>query len=140
MPEGYKTKQRQRVLNYLMANSHRHITVEDAAEDLRHKGEPVGKTTIYRYFERLVEDGLVRKFTAEGESACFQYIAGDTCQEHFHLKCVDCGKLFHLECAYLEQLEQHIFDVHHFTIHSGRTVFYGLCEDCAQKASKENLK
>lgn len=133
MPEGYRTKQRQRILDCLTANSHRHITADDVAAFLRERGETVGKTTIYRYLEKLVDEGRVRKFTADGESACFQYISDGICARHFHLKCIGCGRLIHLECGYLSQLETHIYEEHHFTIHSGRTVFYGECADCAQK-------
>lgn len=132
MPEGYKTKQRQRILDCLTSNSQRHVTVDDVAAFLFQRGETVGKTTIYRYLEKLVEEGRVRKFTAEGESACFQYVSDAGCAEHFHLKCLECGKLIHLECGYLSQLETHIYEEHHFTIHSGRTVFYGLCAQCAE--------
>lgn len=137
MPEGYKTKQRQRILDCLIANSHRHVTVDDVAACLLQRGETVGKTTIYRYLEKLVEEGRVRKFIAEGESACFQYSSDDGCSRHFHLKCLACGRLIHLECGYLSQLESHIYEEHHFIVHSGRTVFYGLCADCAGTSEKE---
>lgn len=135
MADAYRTKQRQRILDCLTANSHYHITAEDVEAYLRARGEAVGKTTIYRYLEKLVSEGRVRKFITDGESACFQYVSEGGCQEHFHLKCTGCGRLIHLECSYLSQVERHIFQEHHFTIHSGRTVFYGQCADCARKAS-----
>lgn len=137
MPEQYRTAQRNRILEYLMENSDRHITVEDCTVALRQSGKTVGQTTVYRFMEKLVEEGRVRKFTSDGIAACFQYIDSTACHSHFHLKCLTCGKLIHLSCSYLEQLEQHVRHEHDFTIHSGRTIFYGVCHDCTQSAKKE---
>ena len=49
---------------------------------------------------------------------------------HFHLKCLTCGRLFHLECRHSEALCEHIAGMHHFRVDSGRTLLYGQCEAC----------
>lgn len=39
---------------------------------LKSQGNGVGKSTVYRYLEKLVEEGKVRKyFLEEGAGACF---------------------------------------------------------------------
>ena len=80
-----------------------------------------------------MEDGSVRKYLCEeGKSACFQYVGdSEECRLHFHLKCIKCGKLIHLECDYLSDLEKHISEHHKFTVDNTKTVLYGVCEDCA---------
>lgn len=130
--KSYKTKQRSQILNCLIENKEKHLTADEITDALKQKGVDVGKTTIYRTLEKLLEDGSVRKYICEeGKSACFQYVDGnENCHRHFHLKCVKCGKLIHLECDYLSDLEQHIFEHHKFTVDNTKTVLYGICEEC----------
>ena len=128
---GYKTKQRQLILDYMMAHASEHVTVEEVFDALKSQGESVGKTTVYRHMEKLVAAGSVRKYHIEGgTSACYQYQSGNACHEHFHLKCVSCGKLIHLDCDFMHGIDSHIFEHHGFRIDNTQTVFYGVCSGC----------
>ena len=140
MSEGrYNTRQRQCILHCLIENKDRHFTVDELIGFLADDGEKIGKATVYRYMDKLVSDGYVRKFSPDGrDSACYQYIESPTCcKSHFHLKCDSCGQLFHLECEYLTDMETHIRADHAFEIDNSRTVLYGKCADCSKK---ENSK
>lgn len=129
---AYKTKQSEIVLEYLKDNSDSHLTANEIATALSSK--KVGKTTVYRHLEKLCRDNIVRKYILEeGDSACYQYIGDSTCHSHFHLKCLSCNKLLHLECDHLSEIEGHISENHNFKIDSSRTVFYGICEECGRK-------
>ncbi|MBQ2313937.1 MAG: hypothetical protein II187_03455, partial [Treponema sp.] len=46
-----------------------------------------------------------------------------------------CGKLFHLECRELEDIQRHLAAGHGFALNPFRTVFYGLCSECAGKGN-----
>lgn len=131
----YKTKQKDLILNCLIQNKDKHVTVDEIIFSLRKAKDAVGKTTVYRYLDKLVSQGTVRKyFIEEGAGACYQYI--DTlnqCHEHFHLKCVDCGELIHLECRYLDQMYAHVLSNHNFHIDQSKTVLYGKCKGCSEK-------
>ena len=48
----------------------------------------------------------------------------------FHCKCEKCGKLIHLHCDEIEEMQMHLFSEHRFKMNPMRTVFYGLCEQC----------
>lgn len=128
----YKTKQQDLILNYLIEHSQEHVTVDQIYESLRNSDQQVGKTTVYRCLERLIEEGAVRKYIVEdGISACFQYISSSQeCREHYHLKCCKCGQLIHLSCDFLGQVNRHIYQEHHFIVDNSKTVFYGICENC----------
>jgi len=129
---SYKTKQRDFILDCLMQNKDKHINVDEIMDFLNKEGNTVGKTTIYRYLNKLVSRGFVRKyFLKEGSCACFQYIENSTaCHEHYHLKCLDCGKLIHLECNYLCDMNSHVLNDHDFHIDNSKTVLYGQCVNC----------
>lgn len=132
---SYKTKQRDQILDCLIKNKDRHITADEIRIALIEEKSSVGKTTVYRYLDKLVSQGIVRKYLVEGgKSACYQYMErNDVCNSHFHLKCIDCGQLFHLECDYLGELDTHIRDHHDFYVDNSKTVLYGHCGACAGK-------
>ena len=129
----YKTKQRDILLKYLQ-KSNGHITAGDVCEYFKEQGSSIGQSTVYRQLESLVDEGIINKYIIDGTSpACFEYI-GEACHEDpgvcFHCKCEKCGKLIHLHCDELEEIQHHLNEEHHFKINPMRTVFYGVCEDC----------
>ena len=130
----YSTRQRGELLAYLETVKGRHITVQDACAYLRMQGRPIGLTTLYRQFERLVEEGVLRKYIIDKSSpACFEYhgaAAGCRGPVCFHCLCERCGRLIHLKCEELEGIGAHLADKHGFSLNPSRTVFYGLCADC----------
>jgi len=128
----YNTRQKEILLNFLRENSSEHITVQKICNFMNNAGTPVGTATIYRQLDRLVEQGIVKKYLLDGRSgACYQY-TGDTkkCCEHYHLKCVSCGKLIHLDCEFLNNINNHILEHHGFVVDNAKTVFYGRCSEC----------
>ncbi|MEG0874190.1 MAG: Fur family transcriptional regulator [Clostridiales bacterium] len=135
----YNTKQRDRIMDFLLKNQDNHITVDDITEAFKDESTPIGKSTIYRYMDVLVNEGIVRKYiTQEGYPACFQY-CGDNpiCKEHFHLKCSGCHQLFHVESPILAAANCEIQEKYGFTIDSSKTVFYGYCQDCIKEQNNE---
>lgn len=129
--QGYQTRQSRAILTALKQTGH--ATADELYEALRATGCPVGRTTVWRRLEKLVEDGLVQKFAgAPGEGACYQFVGdGRDCGSHFHLKCTACGRLIHLDCDCMRQIEEHVARTHGFRVDRFRTVFYGLCAACA---------
>ena len=137
----YRTRQRERILQLLTERRGEHLSAEEVVDLLRREGAPVGRATVYRYLERLVEQGSARKYFLEGGAGCcYQYSGGEDCREHFHLKCTGCGALFHVDCDYLDALERHVFDHHQFIIDNTKTVLYGLCAGCAAKKGEPPCK
>lgn len=131
----YNTKQGESLLAFLIKNKDRHTSVQEIIGFLASEGTPMGTATIYRQLDKLVEEGLVRRYILDGKSgACYQYIGdADGCHEHYHLKCVCCGKLIHIDCDRLSDINRHIFEHHDFTVDSSQTVFYGKCAQCGKE-------
>lgn len=129
---NYNTRQKECILEILKEHQELHITAAELGKRLEEQQTPVGTATIYRFLEQLVEEGLVRKYTLDGKSsACYQYMEnGAACREHFHLKCLNCGTLFHVECEFLTQMQTHIMQHHSFRIDHTKTVLYGYCDTC----------
>lgn len=131
----YHTRQHDELLNYLQTVPGRHITVGDVCEHFRCCGKNIGTTTVYRQLEKMVDAGLVTKYILEpGSPACFEYVGEESHIEEsvcYHCKCEQCGRLIHMHCEELPGLRRHIMEHHGFAIDPTRTVFYGLCADCA---------
>jgi len=136
----YKTNQRKIILNYVMRNKDRHLTADDVLFALRREGNAIGKATIYRYFDCLVEEGILRRYSPiDGASACYEYSGdADECRSHYHMKCEICGSLFHTECNFLDDIAAHMNEHHGFKLDKGKTVFYGICSECERKNKGDN--
>lgn len=129
---SYTTRQKEILLDYLKSVENKHFTAGEVCEYFKDQG--IGKSTVYRRLEKLVDEGVLKKYTVDAQSpACYEYIGEHAHVEHgecYHLKCEKCGKLFHLHCEEIEALEDHIGKEHEFSIDPVRTVFYGVCKDC----------
>ena len=133
---AYQTRQRRQLLAYMESTGGKHFTAADVVSYCRDLELGIGTTTIYRQLDKLVSEGLVRKYLIdEKTAACFEYLGdeSDHCREHYHLKCESCGRLIHLDCQRIDALAKHILDQHGFAVNPTRTTFFGLCRDCREK-------
>lgn len=131
----YKTKQKTAILQLVKNMGDRHFTVDSLCAALAESGEPVGRTTVYRFAEKLSCDGVLQKYIMpKGESVCYQFVGErGGCNEHFHLKCEKCGSLIHMDCSEMKSLTEHIESHHDFCVNPLKTVIYGVCKECADK-------
>ena len=127
---GYKTRQRDIILDLLKNNTQTHLSLDDICEMLKSSGEKVGSTTVYRYLEKLYAEGKAQKYVTD--RARYTYV-DNNCREHFHLKCTECGSLLCADCDFLSGLSSHMQEHHGFDIAPSKTVFYGVCKNCRQK-------
>lgn len=127
----YQTKQKKQIVEFFKNNMSRQLSVNEIISELC-PSNAAGKSTVYRIIAQMVENKtLIRLHGDDGKNIVYQYVGEETaCDEHFHLKCSDCGKLIHLDCEHLGRLGTHILDEHKFTIDTKKTVFYGTCNDC----------
>lgn len=128
----YKTKQRELIAGFFKDNTDRQFSINDISDMF---SESIGKSTVYREVSRLVEEGFVRKYPDSDGYFWYQY-AGEHCHEHFHLRCISCGRIVHLDCHLMNDVCRHINSEHDFEIDMSRTVLYGVCGKC--KADRED--
>ena len=132
MARLYNTKQKQLILDVLNKNKNKCFSVKEINEKLLSYDLKVGTTTIYRFLDKSVNKGLIRKiFDEETKSALYQYLELDN--RHWHLRCYKCGELIHLNCRQLNDLTLHIKEEHHFVIENTRLIIDGLCQKCSEE-------
>lgn len=134
---AYKTRQGEALIEYLKTLGSKGATV---AEIAAYMSGTIGVTTIYRRLDKLAEQGLVRKCSSDGEAACYRYIGDRDCSKHFHLICVECGQMIHLECEQFNELAQHIYEEHGFLTDPIRSSLYGVCSCCTHYGGTEGEK
>jgi Fur family ferric uptake transcriptional regulator len=136
----YETKQRRILLDYLNAHPDRGFSVEELFEGLsaEHTAEIVpGKSTIYRLIARLVNEGLVKRFSADqGRQFSYQIVACAACDAHLHLKCTACGSLYHMDHAVSEQIMREVLTRSDFALDEKETVLFGICKGCKPRQKK----
>lgn len=132
MKQSYNTKQLGALLSCLEQHKSESLTVDGVCEELAKSGNTIGRSTVYRRLEQLVEEGMISRFAPEeGKSVTYRFIGsgcGDDC--HFHLICTKCGEIAHTHCHELEALFSHMASEHGFIINEKKTMLYGLCKKC----------
>ena len=131
----YVTEQKKILKKILEENSDSAYTVEELMEKLRERcGDSApGKSTVYRLITHLVEDGTVKKFSDEGSRKwSYQIVMGEHCDCHLHLKCMDCGRLIHLDESVSDELLDKVRTISDFSVNEEATVLFGRCGGCKE--------
>ncbi|MBO7319075.1 MAG: transcriptional repressor [Clostridia bacterium] len=134
----YNTKQKQIIYDFLLNNQQVLLTCDEISDALKESGTPVGKATLYRFLDSLVSSSDARKVMDENKKcAAYQLLDKEMkCDCHMHLKCTDCGSFVHLGCDFMHSVGEHILNHHQFKIDNSKTLIYGVCSKCSEKAGK----
>lgn len=141
---AYQTPARRALVDFFSSHPDRHFTAEqictllcdtdDRIASGTSRGEFIGKSTVYRQLSRLCAEGCLRRFediAPDGSAVhVYQYLPSEGCEAHFHLKCLRCGRVCHMECDHTDALLTHIRTAHGFAVDSGSSILYGLCDRC----------
>lgn len=124
----YNTHQRTALIEFLESNSDKAFTIEEIIENI--DNDELSQSTVYRLMTKLVENGLVHR-TVKGNSRSFiyQFINNEKCEGHLHMKCTDCGKVYHLDSSVSSVIKKDIGSSTGFEIDS-QTVILGRCNTC----------
>lgn len=123
----YDTRQREALLAFFAARPEGCFS---AADILAERSLCMGKATVYRLLARFTEEGLLVRYLSSGERGALYQYRREACGGHFHLKCARCGRLIHMDCAFMRDMQAHIRQEHGFAVDNGRTTIYGVCGDC----------
>ena len=125
---AYATKQKEQLLSFFQNNPNHCFSSKQLLEatDIE-----MGEATIYRHLARFTKQGVLIRFVGDGDKKIYyQLNCNHRFNEHFHLKCLKCGMIFHSDCVFMKDLKEHIEEHHSFCIDNTKTVLYGLCSQC----------
>jgi len=107
-----------------------HATADEVYNALVKEHPHISRGTVYRNLQRLSDLGEIRKREIPGSADRFDHI----CSNHYHAKCVNCGRVFDVDMEYKADLEKSIKDTHGFLFTGHDIVFRGICSECERNA------
>lgn len=119
------THQREIILEELRSVTS-HPTADELYEMVRRRLPRISLATVYRNLEWLAENGIVQKIEVGGRQKRFD----GTTAEHYHIRCLKCGKVDDVVMVPLESLENQLEQSTGYTILGHRIEFHGLCPTC----------
>jgi Fur family ferric uptake transcriptional regulator len=122
------TRQRQGILDELR-NSNTHPSADELFSRVRKQLPRISLGTIYRNLEILSELGEIQTIEMAGSLKRFDGIA----ENHYHIRCVKCGRLVDAPLEVNETLEKTIQRHTDFRILGHRLEFTGVCPDCRRQ-------
>lgn len=123
----YNTRQKEEILKFFASRPSECFSARELIESPEIKA---GEATVFRCLSRLSDEGRLKRYST-GRGAVYQYNENAACLSHFHLRCLICGRVIHLDCALMEEAQQHISKTHGFQVDVMRTVIYGKCPQCS---------
>jgi Fur family transcriptional regulator, ferric uptake regulator len=103
-------------------------SAQEVHDLLRHRGERVGLTTVYRSLQMLADAHEVDVLrTADGETAYRRCSRG----HHHHLVCRACGRTVEVDGPAVERWAQKVAAENAFVDVSHTLEIFGTCADCA---------
>ena len=131
---SYHTEQKKILLDFLSKNRDRSFTIDEITAGIEASGETLARSTVYRLASKLEGEGVLRRFVkSDSRSASYQLAACEHCDSHLHLKCVGCGKLFHMDETISDELVRKIRASSSFSVDEEESVLYGKCSMCNVK-------
>jgi Fur family transcriptional regulator, ferric uptake regulator len=126
------TRQRLQVANALAADG-RQVTADELYRSLRRHEPKIGRATVFRTLETLVEAGVARRLELDGH--VYAYVA---ClpEHHHHLACTNCGRVEEIDEAYVRPIAERLAQEMGFQIDDARLDFYGRCATCRGEGSR----
>lgn len=106
-----------------------HPSADELYNMVRRRLPRISMGTVYRNLERLARDGLIQKLEISGTQRRFDGNANN----HYHMRCLRCGRVADLHVKRLIGVEDVTKGVTDFEIMGHRIEFIGLCPQCKRK-------
>ncbi len=116
-----------RLVAEALRDAARTVGAVELFETLRSTNPHIGRATVFRTLDLLVEMGLAQRFEGEGHVHLYT-----SCKpaHHHHLVCRGCGSSTDIDDAEVEALVASMRRRHRFVIDHGSLDFYGFCAGC----------
>ena len=128
-----RSRQRELILE-IVRSTMDHPTADWVHRQARRRLPHIGLGTVYRNLKELAEEGTIREMHSGGEPARFDGNTGD----HYHIRCVACGRVNDLPISVDIRLEEAAGRAMNYRILGHQVEVHGVCPACQDAASREN--
>lgn len=132
--KGYKlTAQRECILNIIIENQDKHLTVDEIYKYVYEKNKTIGIATVYRTILLFEELGVISKLNFDDRIIRYELSSFDDRHTHHHLICVKCNQIIEVEEDLLDELEKKVEGKYKFRILDHNLKILGICSECIDK-------
>jgi Fur family ferric uptake transcriptional regulator len=128
------TTQRQIILEELLKVTS-HPTANEVYDMVRKRLPRIGLGTVYRNLELMAETGMILKLEVGGTQKRFDA----TVAPHYHVRCMECGKVDDIKMPVQEGINEIAAQACHYQILGHHIEFTGLCSDCTKSQQKTSI-
>jgi len=128
------SKQKEAILKVLKSTTS-HPTADWIYEQVRKEMPHISLGTVYRNLKLLAQEGRILELELAGAPGRFD---GNT-QDHYHLKCVQCGCIFDVDEPIHKEIDRRIARKMSSEIYYHRLEFNGLCKECRLQFLTEKI-
>lgn len=132
MPGNVKfsmTRQRRVILEELRKVTS-HPTADEVYQLVRGRLPRISLGTVYRNLEMMSESAIIQKLSISGSQMRFD---GNP-EEHYHVKCIRCGRVDDLPVEPIKGIEEIVREVIDYKILGWNVEFIGLCPTCKNES------
>ena len=124
---GKRSSKRDRILS-VFQRQQGHLSADELFDLVRHEDAGIGRATVYRTLQWMVESGIARKVDfGEGRS---RFEPSYRHPRHFHLICTTCHRSSEFLSSDIEAFVEEITDARSFAATQTIVQIYGTCEEC----------
>jgi Fur family ferric uptake transcriptional regulator len=124
---GKHSGKRDRILRTFLQQEG-HLSADDLCDLVRHESPGIGRATVYRTLQWMVEAGIAR--TVDFGEGRFRFEPSRGHPRHFHLSCHTCHRSSEFLSSDIETLVEEVAAARHFAPAQTVVQIYGTCEDC----------
>lgn len=103
-------------------------SAQDIHDELRHRGEGIGLTTVYRTLQSLADAGEIDVLRTNSGEAAYRRCSA---HHHHHLVCRDCSRTIEVQGNAVERWADRVANQHGFSDVDHTVEVFGRCADCA---------
>ena len=133
---GKRSSKRDRILNIFLRQKG-HLSADDLCDLVRREDPGIGRATVYRTLQWMVDAGVARKVDfGEGRS---RFEPSYRHPRHFHLVCNTCHRSSEFLSSDVESLIEEVAAARNFQASQTLVQVFGTCEECRTGVTTKTL-
>lgn len=127
-PVGGKRSSKRDLIVRVFLGQEGHLSADDLYDAVRREDPRLGRATVYRTLQWMVEAGIARKVDfGEGR---FRFEHTYRHPRHFHLICKTCNRSSEFLSSEIETLIEEVSSARNFAARQSVVQIYGTCDEC----------
>ncbi len=136
--QGMQFTATRRIVLEEVFSDHEHFDADQLVERLSHRkdGRRVGRATVYRALNSMVEAGLLRKVARANDREVYEHDYGYP--QHDHLICTKTGEMIEFRNDVIRELIEKVAAEHGFQVTGHRLEVYGLSKEAHEPPKRRH--